>query len=238
MPWPPCATPRRTPGPRRGENAPKRPRSPTRTRHRRRRKSVKETRHNLDKAATALDNRKAQAERDKALAEEVGRDAAKQQQARDQIDTQRQGIGQDGRQGKRKTDPKDAKDRNAKAANDLGKAHEEFADTQRRIGENAKEIAKQQEVANKPLREGAGGGLEAAEAAGRRRQDGQGHAAEGQDGDEPKTAPRARQAKTQGKARTGKRPEPKPGEGKAGQPKNGANSARGWSRPRRSRRPR
>jgi len=118
-------------------------------------RSVKEMRRNLDNAATALDNRKNQAERDKALAEDVGRAAAEQQKARDQIEATAQEMAQEEKGKTDKTDPKDAKAqaKNAKMANDLRKAMNEFADTQRRIGENAKEISRQEEVANKPLRE-------------------------------------------------------------------------------------
>jgi hypothetical protein len=110
-------------------------------------KSVKEMRNNLDKAAVALEKRKAQAERDKALAEEVGRDATKQQQARDQIDTSAKELAKTD-DNKDKTD---AKAQKMKSANDLFKAMNAFADTERRIGENAREILKQDEVANQPL---------------------------------------------------------------------------------------
>lgn len=128
-----------------GENAPKG--DPKETP-----KNVKETRQNLDKAATALDNRKAQAERDKALAEEVGRDVAKQQEAREQIDNSAKELGKLDEEAKADPKQKNTKAQD-KAAKDLGKAMEQFANTQRRIGENAKDIAKQDEVANKPLRE-------------------------------------------------------------------------------------
>lgn len=102
-------------------------------------KSVKETRNHLDKAAVALDNRKAQAERDRALAEEAGRDAVKQQDARNRIDSLSNELA--------KTD-----DKEMKRANELNTAMIDFADTERRIGENAGEISKQKDVANQPLR--------------------------------------------------------------------------------------
>jgi hypothetical protein len=111
--------------------------------------SVKAMRRDLDQAATALDTRKAQAERDKALAEEVGRDATAQQQARGQIDTNKNELAKTEDKSK-STDPKD-QPKNAKAANDLAKAMNQFAAAQQKIGENAKEISKQAEVANKPL---------------------------------------------------------------------------------------
>lgn len=110
--------------------------------------NVKGTRRDLDRAAAALDNRKAQVERDKALAEEIGRDTVKQEQAREQIDANAKEL--EKTEQTAKTDPK-AQEMNAKAAEALGKALNEFAKTLNQVGENAKTISKQQEVANKPL---------------------------------------------------------------------------------------
>src|SRR5262249_1423428 len=92
-------------------------------------------------------DRNSQTERDRALAEEVGRDAVQQQQARDRIDASAKELPNT----EDKADPKDAKSRETQAANNLYDAMNEFADIQRRIGENAKEISKQRDVAKPPL---------------------------------------------------------------------------------------
>jgi hypothetical protein len=99
------------------------------------------------KAAVALEDRKAQTQRDKALAEQVGRDAVQQQRARERINANAKELARTDD----KADPKVAKSQETQAANDLHDAMNEFADIQRRIGENAQEISKQQDVANPPL---------------------------------------------------------------------------------------
>ena len=166
---------------------------------------VQETRAELEKAATSLEGRKLQAERDKALAEEVGQAAAQQQKAREQIDTSAQELAktEDMHKDPAKTDNADPKA--AKAANELQKAQKDFADTQRKIGENAKEISRQEQLANKPLREALEGASKLAKPQ---------ETAKAPEGKTPETKPGEGMAKTEPKPGEGMaKTEPKPGEG-------------------------
>ena len=123
----------------------------------------------------------------KHFAEEVGSDAVAQEKAREQIETSANELAKtDDKASRDNARPKKLTPQEMKAANNLSQAMNDFARTQRRIGENAREISNEQDVANKPL-------VKALEAASKlpKPNDAEGKMDEKEAGEEPKTSRRA-----------------------------------------------
>lgn len=123
----------------------------------------------LERADASLAARQQRLENAKQLADEIAREAAEQQQARNEIAADAAKLNEASRQQSEQvhgSPPAGSSQALHAAAQALQNAENRFAQAQRQIGQNAEQVSGQAEVANKPIREG----LEAASQLGERAQ--------------------------------------------------------------------
>jgi hypothetical protein len=119
----------------------------------------KDVRRGLERAVASLAARQQQLQRDKDIAETLTQLAMQQQQARDEITKQANTLKQlaDNKPSQPETDKAavDARRQQQRAAAQaLESASQQFAQAQRATGEGAVEVSGQDEVANRPIRQG------------------------------------------------------------------------------------